>query len=119
MKIFVEALAFTGYHGVYAEERRDGRRYVADLSVEVDDAITGGTDAIDHTVDYRDLARAVLDVGQDESHELIETVAGRILDLLFARHPDIAHAELTLRKYATGVPGSPGRVGVELHRTRD
>ncbi|MFP4600934.1 MAG: dihydroneopterin aldolase [Persicimonas sp.] len=118
MKIFVEKLEFLGYHGVYAEERRDGRRFRVDLSVELAEPAGARSDEIDGTVDYRGLAEVVLSVGVDESYRLIERMGDEILSRLFERFPSVDSAELTIRKYATGVPGSPETVGIQLQRTK-
>ncbi|MFW5966370.1 MAG: dihydroneopterin aldolase [Persicimonas sp.] len=121
MRIFVEQLEFSGHHGVYEEERRDGRRFRADLWVEVspEDARRAASDELADTVDYRNLAEVVLEVGRGESCRLIERMADEILRRLFARFDTVIAAELTLRKFATGVPGEPGCVGVQIKRSRD
>lgn len=118
MRIFVEKLHFVGYHGVYEEERRDGRRFRVDLAVEVDQPEGASSDELDHTVDYRGLAEVVLAVGEGESYRLIERVGDEILNRLFDRFPAVQNADLTIRKYATGVPGAPECVGIEMQRTR-
>lgn len=113
MHVFVEGLTFTGRHGVYEEERRDGRRFCVDLRVEVPAA---PRDLIGDTVDYRGLAECILSVGLGPSVELIETLASRILDAVFSRFA-VSHAEVTVRKKATGVPGDPEWVGVREERS--
>ncbi|MEC9400568.1 MAG: dihydroneopterin aldolase, partial [Myxococcota bacterium] len=35
MRIFIEGLEFLAAHGVYEQERREGRRFRVDLSVEL------------------------------------------------------------------------------------
>ena len=119
MRIFVEGLEFTGAHGVYAEERRDGRRFRVDLSVDTDAELGARSDAIDDTIDYRGLAQIVLEVGHGPSRSLIERLAAQILERVLERYPQVRCARVTIRKFATGVPGDPGCVGVELTRARD
>jgi dihydroneopterin aldolase len=118
VRIFVENLDFVGYHGVYEEERRDGRRFRVDLGVDVQRPEGASSDELDHTVDYRGLAEVVLSVGEGESYQLIERMGDEMLERLFTRFPSVTTAELTIRKFATGVPGAPECVGVEMHRTR-
>jgi dihydroneopterin aldolase len=115
VKVFVEKLSFTGRHGVYEEERRDGRLFCVDLSVEID---FGGQDAITSTLDYRGLAECILKVGNGPSADLIETLGERIVDTVFETYPDVSRAEITIRKKATGVPGDPEWVGMQLSRSR-
>jgi 7,8-dihydroneopterin aldolase/epimerase/oxygenase len=118
MEIFVEKLEFVGYHGVYEEERRDGRRFRVDVRVEVDRPDAAHSDELDQTVDYRGLAEVVLAVGEGESYQLIERMGDEILDRLFERFGAVTAADLTIRKFATGVPGAPHSVGIRMRRER-
>ena len=115
MKVFVEGLSFTGRHGVYEEERRDGRLFCVDLSVDID---FGGQDTITSTLDYRGLAECILNIGNGPSVDLIETLGERIVNLVFERFPEVSHADMKIRKKATGVPGNPEWVGMQLSRSR-
>jgi dihydroneopterin aldolase len=118
MRIFVEKLEFVGYHGVYAEERRDGRRFLVDLSVDIGDSLAAQDDDLAHTLDYRGLAEVVMAVGTDESYRLVERMGDEILERIFAQFPAVLSADLTIRKYATGVPGEPECVGIQMQRLR-
>jgi dihydroneopterin aldolase len=119
MRIFVERLEFVGAHGVYEEERREGRRFVVDLWADVGAGLTGDvSDRLDHTLDYRALAQIILDVGAGPSRHLVERMAALMLDATFALSPHVQRAGVTIRKYATGVPGDPACVGVSFERDR-
>lgn len=117
MKIFIEQLEFVGRHGVYEEERREGRRFQVDLEVETDTLDAQRTDALSNTVDYRGLADIIVDVGREESFQLIERLAEEVLARVFDTFAGVEHARITIRKFASGVPGSPAAVGVTLERT--
>jgi dihydroneopterin aldolase len=119
MKIFVERLEFVGAHGVYEEERVEGRRFIVDLWAEVGEGLIGGqSDALEHTLDYRALAEVVLSVGSGPSCALVERMAAEMIARTFALDPHVERAGVTIRKLATGVPGAPAAVGVELVRSR-
>jgi len=118
MEIFVENLEFVGHHGVYEEEQREGRQFRADLRVELEEPPAVDTDDIDDTVDYRGLADTILEIGRGPSCHLIEHLGDRMLTHLFERFSRIERANLTLRKYATGVPGAPEAVGLTMTRER-
>ena len=119
MRIFVHNLEFHGAHGVYEEERRDGRRFQVDLSVWIPSSRADHSDALQDTLDYRDLSAIILDVAQGPSRSLIERLAHDILTRVLAEHAQVEQATVTIRKFATGVPGDPSWVGVELTRTQD
>lgn len=118
MQIFVKQLEFVGPHGVYEEERREGRRFSVDLCVDVDDVVGSTFDELGDTLDYRALATLILEVGLGPSCQLVERLADHIVTTSFLRFARITHVSVTLRKYATGVPGDPEYVGVCLERTR-
>lgn len=118
MQIFVESLQFVGQHGIYEEEQRDGRRFQVDLSVDVYERDADSADEIDTTVDYRGLAEIVHHHGTETSVKLIETLGANILDDVFDTFGDVRSADLTIRKYATGVPGDPEWVGITMSRER-
>ena len=118
MKIFVEQLEFVGKHGVYEQERREGRRFQVDLEVDTSVAEAGATDKLAHTVDYRGLADIVHRHGTETSVKLIETLGDNILSEVFDRFDSVSAADLTIRKYATGVPGDPEWVGISMSRQR-
>lgn len=119
MEIFVEGLEFIGAHGVYDEERAQGRRFIADISVTLSQTSSTRSDELDETLDYRGLAEIVLEVAHGESHALIEWLAGEMTRRVLDRHPQVEQVSVTLRKFATGVPGDPACVGVRLHATRE
>ena len=116
MIVFVHDLDVIAKHGVYEEERRDGRRFIFDLEVDVPDP--GDADVLGDTIDYRSLASIVMKHVKGESVQLIETLGERILDDVLADHPTVDRAEIRIRKKATGVPGNPGFVGIRLTRER-
>lgn len=116
--ILVRNLEFTGFHGVYEEERREGRRFAVDIEAQTTVVQAGRSDALDDTVDYRDLARLVLEVAQGESRFLIEKLAAEMCRRILEELPAVHHVRLTLRKHATGVPGDPDWVGLRVERGR-
>jgi dihydroneopterin aldolase len=117
--IMVEDLEFLGFHGVYDEERAEGRRFRVDVEVDVAPlARAGETDALEETLDYRAIAAVVQDVFQGPSVHLIERLADTICRRLLASEPMVQRVRLSIRKAATGVPGDPRWVGVRMERGR-
>ena len=60
--ISVHDLELRGRHGVYEEERSEGRRFAFDVEVDVPAGSLGANDALGRTVDYRDIAGIVVEV---------------------------------------------------------
>lgn len=76
-RINVSGLAAVGHHGVYPQERREGQRFVVDLSLELPIA---SNDLLASTVNYATLSAAVVDIVAGEPCDLIETLAHRVAD---------------------------------------
>lgn len=117
-RILVHNLEFVGHHGVYDEEREEGRRFAVDIAASTRTAAAGESDRLGDTVDYRDLTRIVLDVARGPSVHLIETLVEEICRRILTDLPAVEAVDLTLRKFATGVPGDPDWVGLQVRRTR-
>ena len=106
-----------GYHGVLPEEREQGQRFIVDLEVHLDLAPAASHDDLSMTVDYSLLARETLDVVEGEPHQLIETVADRIVQRALA-HPAVASVRVTVHKPEAPVGVRFGDVSVSMVRTR-
>jgi 7,8-dihydroneopterin aldolase/epimerase/oxygenase len=117
-RLFVHGLQFLGKHGVFDEERRDGRNFRVDVEADLETVQRGEGDALARTVDYREIADVVLEVAHGPSRHLIETLADEMATRLLTRLP-LASVQLTLRKYADGVPGDPEWVAIRVHRSRE
>ena len=120
MEIFVEGLSFLGAHGVYPEERREGRQFKVDLRVRTKGGAQdpGATDELAHTLDYRGLAQCIVDVAQGPSCALVEHMAQKIVANAMGRYPEVVWAQVVVKKAAQGVPGDPPWVGVALEQSR-
>ena len=70
-----------GHHGVFDHERRDGQRFVIDLTLGVDVTPAAASDDLRDTIDYGSLVAEVAAAVQGEPVDLIETLATRIADV--------------------------------------
>jgi dihydroneopterin aldolase len=77
-RIEVTGIRAHGFHGVLAEERRDGQEYVVDIAFDLDTSVAAASDDLDWTVDYGAVAALVRDIVAGEPVNLIETLAQRI-----------------------------------------
>ena len=116
-RLFVRGLSFRGAHGVYEAERVQGSRFTVDVEVELLTSSEQCGDELERTLDYRKIATAVLDVASGPSRHLIETLANQMAARILERHA-VASVDLTLTKYAEGIPGNPDSVGIRISRRR-
>jgi dihydroneopterin aldolase len=115
--IHVEGLRFLARHGVYDEERLEGRSFEISLRCGVG-ACVGQRDALETTVDYRDLARVVVEVMEGPPVHLIETLAQQMVERMMHLSEVVLWVAVRIDKHATGVPGNPDRVSYTLEVTR-
>src|SRR5579859_3651119 len=94
--IRLSGLVFYGYHGVHAEERQLGQRFVVDVELGVELQKPGRSDDITDTINYSEVFQRVRDVVEGAPHNLLEAVAERIAqDLLAHTSADDARVRVT------------------------
>lgn len=117
-QIHIRGLHVVAPHGVYQEERDEGRSFTVDLDAFLGVADAGQNDALAQTVDYRDLSTAILKVLNGPSRSLIEALAEEITTEILNTVAPVQRVRVTVWKRALGVPGDPERVGVTIDRHR-
>jgi 7,8-dihydroneopterin aldolase/epimerase/oxygenase len=95
MIVELEGLEIFGRHGVLEEERRDGRIFFYDISLEVSDAAL--SDRLEDAVDYREVAACVQEVSDGKHFQLIEALSGAVADAIVERFP-VEHVRVRVRK---------------------
>jgi dihydroneopterin aldolase len=66
------------HHGVFEHERREGQRFVVDLTLGIDTGVAAASDDLHDTVDYGSLVARVKAAVESDPVDLIETLAERI-----------------------------------------
>jgi dihydroneopterin aldolase len=117
-RVFLEGMAFYGYHGVRAEERALGQRFLVDVALAVDLRPAGEADDLALTIDLFDVHERVRAVVEGPARLTIEAVAEAIAAALLAATPARA-AAVTVRKAAPPLPGATlAASGVRIRRAR-
>ncbi len=118
-RIILEGMQFYGFHGVNPEERTLGQSYVVDLAVEMDLRQPGASDRLEDTVSYTRLYRAVQEVMEGESKNLLEATAQAIASRVLAEFP-VAAVRVRIKKPRPPIRGSViDHAAVEVYRTRE
>ncbi|MBU1936777.1 dihydroneopterin aldolase, partial [bacterium] len=86
---------FYAYHGALEEERALGQAFEVDVEVKGEFARNKGADDLHWTVDYTLLYRAVAEIFQSRSFQLLETMAATIAHGLLEKFQPIQ--EVTIR----------------------
>ena len=114
--LVLSKIAFEGRHGATESERKSLRTFEVDVEIEAALDEARKSDDLSHTVDYRAVAEIIVALGTSETHHLLESLAGRMLDVLGAKFP-AAGFSLELRKLAPpGCPGHPAYAAVRMRR---
>lgn len=109
-------MAFYGKHGVFEEERTLGQRWFVDLDMQIDLREAGMTDDLNQSINYALIYDAVKLVMEQESHQLVETLAERIAALLLGTFSKIN--EITVRVIKPHPPFDIKFEGVAMEITR-
>ncbi|WP_028473974.1 dihydroneopterin aldolase [Nocardioides alkalitolerans] len=116
-QLAVSGIECFAHHGVFADERREGQRFVVDLVLGVATRPAAASDDLHDTVDYGSLTMAVKTAVESDPVDLIEVVAQRIADvcLLVGR---VEWARVTLHKPDAPIPAAFADVALTIERKR-
>jgi 7,8-dihydroneopterin aldolase/epimerase/oxygenase len=119
-RIGLYGLRFEGRHGALDGEQDAPQPFEVDLVLHAALGVAAGSDELEATADYRDLAEIARAVVEGRSVRLIETLAGDIArDVLEATDPTIVDAvEVTVRKPQAPMDVELDTVEVSLLRRR-
>jgi dihydroneopterin aldolase len=116
-RIALTGLRVRGRHGVLARERREGQDFLVDATLWLDSRPAAASDDLADTLDYGALAERIAAVVAGEPVSLIETLAGRLVELCMADERVIA-AEVTVHKPHAPIPLEFADVAVTARRSR-
>lgn len=95
--ILLENIEFYSNHGVLEQEKLVGNIFIINLKIGVDTSLAAKTDDILHTVNYAEVY-GIIEHEMSIPSKLIEHVAGRIINKLRHKFPQIEDIELKLSK---------------------
>ena len=116
-RITLTGITGYGYHGVFPEEREQGQPFLVDLSCELDLSAAAADDDLGQTIDYGQLARAVVDDVERDPLNLIEALAERIAQTCLG-FPVVQRVAVTVHKPQAPIPVPFADVAVSLTRSR-
>jgi dihydroneopterin aldolase len=113
--IQIENMEFYAFHGHFKEERIVGNKFLVDLTIETDMAIAVESDNLKDAVNYQRVYEIVKQQMGLKSH-LLEHIAGRILDAVYAEMDGIKKITVKLSKMNPPMGGKIGSVSVVLSK---
>ncbi len=115
-RITLTGLELYGYHGVFPDEKRDGQRFVVDITIWLDVTAAAAADDLTRTVNYGELAELASVIVTGPPRDLIEAVAAEIADEIMRRYP-VHAAEVTVHKPSAPIPLTFADVSVTVRRS--
>lgn len=108
-------MEFYAFHGHFKEEQIVGNRFLIDLEIETDLEPAGLSDKIEDATDYSVACRVVKQEMEKKS-KLLENIAKRILDSLYANMKNIRKATVSIKKMNPPVGTKVGSVSVIMSK---
>ena len=100
LTIEVKGIKAYGKHGVYTQEKKEEQLFLVDVKAVLKDTnkATGNIeeDLLEETINYETIVRTVIELVKEESFNLIETLALRIVDAL--KNPKLQEILVTVHK---------------------
>lgn len=116
--IYLTGIRAYGYTGYLKEEQVLGQWFEVDVKLWLDLSISAQTDAIEHTIDYRNIISLVQNLVKTSKFALVERLAGSIADSILGSSDRIQQVQVILSKPAAPIPDFGGKITIELIRTK-
>jgi 7,8-dihydroneopterin aldolase/epimerase/oxygenase len=116
-RILLEGIRFRAKHGASRAERDLPQDFVAHLEVEFPISLLPKTDSKAKVFDYGRLAALVVEEGTGTSYRLLESLAQRLIDRVFAES-DAISVTLRIKKFGPPTPVSVDAASIELSSSR-
>lgn len=116
--IYLQDVRFHAFHGVTSIEKKVGSDFTVSVRVAVDISAAVDHDIVNVTLDYAALYEVVKREMMIPS-SLIEHVAGRIGEAVFAAFPQVTALNISLMKLNPPMGADCTGAGVELHLIND
>ena len=113
--IQIEGMEFYAFHGHFREERIVGNKFIVDISIETDMAIPWHTDNLKDAVDYQQ-AYGIVKMQMEKKSYLLENIAGRIIDAIYAEMTGILKVTVKVSKMNPPMGGKIGAVSIVMSR---
>ena len=118
-RIVLAGLEFLARHGVNDWEKVEPQRFEIDIELALDVRPAALADDLAKAVDYRDVYDTTRRVVEDNTFDLIETLAEAIAREILGANAAIDEVTVRVRKPDVQLGGPLGYAGVEIRRGRE
>jgi len=113
--IQIEGMEFYSFHGHFKEEQIVGNRFVVDLTLETNMEKPIESDNLKDALNYQ-RAYEIVKLQMEQKSHLLEHIAGRIIEALYAEMEGIKKATVKVSKMNPPIGGKIKSVSVVLSR---
>lgn len=118
-RVVLAGLEFLARHGVNDREKVEPQRFEVDLELALDVRPAAIGDDLAKTVDYRGVYDTTRRVVEDNTFDLIETLADAIAREVLGANPGVEEVTVRVRKPDVDLGGPLAYAGVEIRRRRE
>lgn len=118
MIIRLNEMVFYGYHGVHAEERTLGQRFIVSIALYTDDTKDNAIRHLEDTIDYTRVYAVVKEIMESHQFQLLENCANTIAERLLTDFALLVKLSICIQKPSVPIQGSLRSVEVEITRAR-
>lgn len=94
----IKDLEVYAYHGVFGAEKELGQRFVLDVLLDYDMSRAAVKEDLTASIHYGELAHDLTVWCQESKEDLIETLAYKLIDRIFDKHPLVQKISLEVKK---------------------
>ncbi|NET73256.1 MAG: dihydroneopterin aldolase [Sphaerospermopsis sp. SIO1G2] len=116
--IHITGIRCYGYIGYLPEEKTLGQWFEVDLKLWLDLAKVAESDAIEDTLDYRDVIGSVQNLVKTSKFDLLERLAGAIANFLLQQHNLVNKIKVVITKPNAPIPEFDGKISIEITRSK-
>ena len=111
--VFLSDLRIPATIGIYEWERRIKQTLILDLEMGTDIRAAAASDAIEHTLNYKSVAKRVIELVTTSEFQLVETLAERIAEVI---RSEFGVPWVRVRLNKRGAVTGAGDVGILIER---
>jgi len=116
--IQIAGLQTYGYHGLFAEERSLGQKFVFDIEAELQPVETHRDDRLDSSVRYDAVADTVVQLAGAAQYQTLEALAEAVALALLGQFAAIDTVWVAVSKFSPPVAHTLSKAGIAMRLTR-
>lgn len=113
--IEIEGMEFYAYHGCFEAEQKVGNKFLVYACIHYNSEWAAKTDCIEDALSYQAAYEVIAEEMMKNSH-LLENVANRMIEALYASFPQAEYIKIKVSKLNPPLGGKVGATSVTLEK---